>query len=87
MTVESMTELPGSFHTLASVKVRKSRVVEYVELRDHPWFVATQAHPELKSRPTRPAPLFRELVGASLARAEGRAPKLFEASMVAATSR
>jgi len=41
------------------------RLVEYIELRDHPWFVATQAHPELKSRPNRPHPLFREFVGAA----------------------
>ena len=41
------------------------RLVEYVELRDHPWFVATQAHPELKSRPNRPHPLFRDFVGAA----------------------
>jgi CTP synthase len=39
------------------------RLVEYVELADHPWFVATQAHPELKSRPNRPHPLFRDFVG------------------------
>jgi CTP synthase len=44
------------------------RLVEYIELRDHPWFVATQAHPELKSRPNRPHPLFREFVGAAAAR-------------------
>jgi CTP synthase len=43
------------------------RLVEYIELRDHPWFVATQAHPELKSRPSRPHPLFREFVGAAAA--------------------
>ena len=44
------------------------RLVEMVELpRDvHPWFVATQAHPEFKSRPTRPQPLFREFVRASI---------------------
>src|SRR5688500_19363609 len=41
------------------------RLVEYIELRDHPWFVATQAHPELKSRPNRPHPLFRDRVGAA----------------------
>ena len=46
--------------------------------RDHPFWVGTQAHPELKSRPTRPAPLFREFVGAALARAEGRSPHLFD---------
>ena len=42
-------------------------LVEMVELRRdlHPWFVATQAHPEFKSRPTRPHPLFREFVRAA----------------------
>ena len=53
------------------------RLVEFIELRGHPYWVGTQAHPELKSRPTRPAPLFRELVGAALERAEGRRPHLF----------
>ncbi len=52
------------------------RLVEFVELDDHPFWVATQAHPELKSRPNRAAPLFRELVGAALERAEGRNPLL-----------
>jgi len=41
------------------------RLVETIELADHPWFVASQFHPEFKSRPTRPAPLFREFVGAA----------------------
>jgi len=41
------------------------RLVEMVELKDHPWFVASQFHPEFKSRPTRPAPLFRDFVGAA----------------------
>jgi CTP synthase len=47
-----------------------SRLVEFVELPDdvHPYFVATQAHPELKSRPTRPHPLFVGLVEAALDR-------------------
>jgi CTP synthase len=45
------------------------RLVEFVELRDHPWFVATQAHPELKSRPNRPHPLFRDFVAAVAERA------------------
>ena len=53
------------------------RLVEFIELRGHPFWVGTQAHPELKSRPTRPAPLFRDLVGAALDRAEGRRPHLF----------
>jgi len=40
------------------------RLVEIVELEDHPWFVGVQFHPELKSRPNRAHPLFREFVGA-----------------------
>ena len=49
------------------------RLVEMVELpRDvHPWYVATQAHPEFKSRPTKPQPLFREFVRASIGLHEG----------------
>jgi len=50
----------------------EGRLVEVVELRDHPWFVASQFHPEFKSRPTRPAPLFREFVAAALERARER---------------
>jgi len=53
------------------------RLVEFIELRGHPFWVGTQAHPEFKSRPTRPAPLFREFVSAALDRAEGRRPHLF----------
>ena len=51
------------------------RLVEVVELhRDtHPFYVASQFHPEFKSRPERPAPLFREFVGAALARSQSRA--------------
>jgi CTP synthase len=48
------------------------RLVEIVELPEHPWFVASQFHPEFKSRPTRPAPLFREFVGAAQVRAASR---------------
>jgi CTP synthase len=48
------------------------RLVEVIELADHPFFVASQFHPEFKSRPERPAPLFREFVGAALERARGR---------------
>jgi CTP synthase len=51
---------------------QEGRLVEIVELPEHPWFVASQFHPEFKSRPTRPAPLFREFVGAALARARSR---------------
>jgi CTP synthase len=49
------------------------RLVEIIELRDHPWFVASQFHPELKSRPTNPHPLFRDFVGAALRQHEARA--------------
>ncbi|MFZ5968845.1 MAG: CTP synthase [Bacillota bacterium] len=42
------------------------RLVEIIELPDHPWFVAGQFHPEFKSRPTRPHPLFRDFIKASL---------------------
>jgi CTP synthase len=52
---------------------QEGRLVEIVELPDHPWFVASQFHPEFKSRPTRPAPLFRAFVEAAYARARDRA--------------
>ena len=42
------------------------RIVEMIEIPEHPWFVATQAHPELKSRPNRPHPLFRGFIEAAL---------------------
>lgn len=45
------------------------RLVEMVELADHPWFLAVQFHPEFTSRPNRPQPLFRDFVRASLANA------------------
>jgi CTP synthase len=51
---------------------QEGRLVEIVELSDHPWFVASQFHPEFKSRPTRPAPLFRDFVGAALERSRDR---------------
>jgi len=54
------------------------RLVEFIELEDHPFWIATQAHPEFKSRPDRPAPLFRAFVEAALRRAEGRNPQLLQ---------
>ncbi len=60
------------------------RLVEFVELPSHPFWVGTQAHPEFKSRPDRPAPLFRELVAAALERAEGRRPRLLDPDVSAA---
>ncbi|MDP9387989.1 MAG: CTP synthase [Actinomycetota bacterium] len=54
------------------------RLVEFVELPGHACWVGTQAHPEFKSRPDRPHPLFYELVGAALDRARGRNPTLLD---------
>jgi len=54
------------------------RLVEFIELPGHPFWIGTQAHPEFKSRPDQPHPLFRELIGASLVRAEGRDPHLID---------
>lgn len=48
------------------------RLVEFIELTDHPFWVATQAHPEFKSRPDRPHPLFRQLIAAARARHQER---------------
>ena len=52
--------------------VGRTMLAEMIELPDdmHPWFVGTQAHPEFKSRPNRPSPLYRDFVGAALAREE-----------------
>ena len=55
-----------------------NRLVEFIELPSHPFWVATQAHPEFRSRPDRPHPLFYELVGAAIERREGRSPHLPE---------
>jgi len=52
------------------------RLVEFVELPGHPFFVGTQAHPEFKSRPNRAHPLFAAFVLAARERAEGRLPRL-----------
>ncbi len=46
-------------------------LVEIIELPDHPWFVGTQFHPEFKSRPDRPQPLFRDFVGAAIRHRSG----------------
>jgi CTP synthase len=54
------------------------RLVEFIELPGHPFWIATQAHPEFKSRPDKPHPLFRGLVGAALNRAHERTPRLYD---------
>ena len=46
------------------------RLVEMIEIEDHPYFIASQGHPEFKSRPTRPHPLFLGLVRAAIERAD-----------------
>ena len=48
------------------IKNPDRNLVEIVEIPDHPWYVAVQFHPELKSRPNRPHPLFRDFVGAAI---------------------
>ena len=53
-------------------------LVEFIEFPEHPYLVGTQAHPEFKSRPDRPHPLFLGLVDAALQRAEGRDPHLLD---------
>jgi len=52
------------------------RLVEIIELRDHPWFVASQFHPEFKSRPERPHPLFDGFIATAVALRDGRQPAL-----------
>ena len=58
-------ELTKAGMTLSGISP-DGRIVEMIEIPSHPWFIATQAHPELKSRPNRPHPLFREFVGAAI---------------------
>ncbi len=48
------------------------RLVEVMELRDHPWFIGTQFHPEFQSRPAHPHPLFAGFIGAALERSAAR---------------
>jgi hypothetical protein len=49
-------------------------LVEVIELKGHPWFLAVQCHPEFKSKPTQAHPLFRDFVRASLDKRGGKAP-------------
>jgi CTP synthase len=67
---------------VASGSSPDGRLVEFVERPDHPYFVGTQAHPEFKSRPDRPHPLFQGLVKAALERREARAPRLVDVDAV-----
>ena len=58
------------------------RLVEFIELVDHPFWIGTQAHPEFKSRPDRPHPLFKGLLEAALTRAESRTAPNTESAAV-----
>ncbi len=71
---------------IASGTSPDERLVEVIELDDHPFYVASQYHPEFKSRPERPAPLFREFVGAALERTGESAPDAERASASRASS-
>jgi CTP synthase len=53
----------------------KLDLVEIVEIEDHPWFVGVQFHPEFKTRPMEPHPLFRDFIGAALEHAQPRGAK------------
>ncbi len=60
------------------------RLVEVAEVADHPWMLGTQYHPEFKSRPNRPHPLFRDFLGAAIAYADSRGERRTENGAVAA---
>ena len=57
---------------IVSGRSADNSLVEVIELANHPWFVASQFHPEFKSRPTRPHPLFRDFVGACVENVKNR---------------
>jgi CTP synthase len=59
---------------IASGTLPDGSLVEICELRDHPWMVGSQFHPELRSRPNRPHPLFNGFVAAAAERTRGRDP-------------
>ena len=59
-------------------------LIEIVELKDHPWFLGCQFHPEFRSRPMDPHPLFREFIKASLKYGKGSASKEKRAKGVSA---
>ena len=61
-------------------------LVEIVEIADHPWFVGVQFHPEFKSQPTRPHPLFNSFVAAAVKRHKVRAAKSQETPGADATN-
>ncbi|CEM63043.1 CTP synthase [Treponema phagedenis] len=62
------TQFEESEMTLAGINPERN-LVEIIELKNHPWYVAVQFHPEFASRPNRPHPLFREFIGAAIKQA------------------
>jgi CTP synthase len=64
---------------------KNGRLAEIIELPNHPFFIAGQFHPELRSRPTRPHPLFRDLVGAALTHRRGGGESAARESSVGAS--
>jgi CTP synthase len=61
---------------IVSGRSADNSLVEVIELADHPWFVASQFHPEFKSRPTRPHPLFRDFIAACVENVKSREPEV-----------
>ena len=66
MTTQLLIAGFGGQGVLFAGKSPDGRIVEMMEIPDHPWFIAVQFHPEFKSRPNRPHPLFVGLVQAAL---------------------
>jgi CTP synthase len=64
-------EIFGTHGMVLSGLSPEGKLIETMELRDHPWFVCVQFHPEFKSKPTRPHPLFREFIKATLNTGKG----------------
>ena len=62
-------------------------LVEMIELPDHPWFLATQFHPELKSRPNHPHPMFASFIGAAVRRRDEAAPVVEKPARLAGAAR
>ena len=56
-----------------------TRLVEIIEIKEHPWFLATQFHPEFKSQPLNPHPLFRDYIGAAVRYKAARNPAVKDA--------
>lgn len=76
LTAEFSKHFEGS-NFVCSGESPDGRLVEFIEMRDHPFWVGTQAHPEFKSRINNPSPLFAAFMEAARERARSRKPKLF----------